>query len=261
MKLALTLFALALAVAGASAQTCPNGNCPNVRYAAFTPPLGVGYGGYRGPALTGQPCATCPAGACPNCSVGGCPNGRCAVPTVAPSGPKVSWTDPTGTVWSGSAEALEVVKARFAGQPAVKPLTNSQVAPAVVPVPATPVNPPVYRLLPETVGERIGNATEALDLVNAQRKANGLPPYQRDEGLTKAAAAAAEYRAAHGIAVHTANDFAFLPAGARADAAGCAAWRTGFGACAVFDTAYRVAGAAFCVGADGLRYCHVFYRR
>lgn len=104
-------------------------------------------------------------------------------------------------------------------------------------------------------------AIEALDEVNAIRAASGLPPYQRDDGLTVAAKAAATFRAARFIAGHTTNDFAFLPAGASAPAAGCAANgpEHGFMACAMFDD-YQFAGAAFVIGIDGRAYCHLFVR-
>lgn len=104
-------------------------------------------------------------------------------------------------------------------------------------------------------------AHEALDEVNAIRKANGLTPYVRDESLTKAAARCAAARAARFLFGHTENDFAFVPAGARADAAGCAAWypSEGWGSCAMFDD-YQFAGAAWVMGADGRRYMHLYVR-
>jgi hypothetical protein len=69
-------------------------------------------------------------------------------------------------------------------------------------------------------------------------------------------------RAAHGIAGHTANDFQFLPAGARADAAGCAAWPQGmgWGSCCTFEN-YTYAGAAYVLGSDGQRYMHLYVAR
>jgi hypothetical protein len=51
----------------------------------------------------------------------------------------------------------------------------------------------------------------------------------KDNGLTEGALAVAAYRAEHQIAGHTRNDFAFLPKGVSAQAAGCAAWPEGFG--------------------------------
>jgi uncharacterized protein YkwD len=101
----------------------------------------------------------------------------------------------------------------------------------------------------------------ALDDVNRQRAARGLPAYVRDDGLEQAALAAASYRAAHGIRGHTGNDFAFLPQGSSAPAAGCAAvdasW--GFLSCCRFEN-WTFAGAASVTGADGLVYHHLFVR-
>ena len=104
-------------------------------------------------------------------------------------------------------------------------------------------------------------ASTALAEVNAARAQRGLPPYAEDTALTAAAEGAAEYRAAHLIAGHTANDFAFLPAGAPATAAGCAAWEPslGWGSCATYES-HSHAGAAWRMGADGRRYMHLFVR-
>jgi hypothetical protein len=101
----------------------------------------------------------------------------------------------------------------------------------------------------------------ALDEVNATRAARGLRPYIEDPNLTAAASAAADFRASRLIAGHTSNDFAFLPAGAFAPAAGCAAWEPnwGWGACCTYDN-YTYAGAAYTVGRDGRRYMHLFVR-
>lgn len=99
---------------------------------------------------------------------------------------------------------------------------------------------------------------DAFDEVNRQRATRGLRPYIRDEGLMKAAADCAAYRAANRIHGHT-NDFAFVPKGSSASCAGCAAWAEGFGACEIFGN-WTYAGAAYVVGADGLRYCHLFLR-
>jgi hypothetical protein len=105
-------------------------------------------------------------------------------------------------------------------------------------------------------------ANEALAEVNATRATRGLPPYIEDASLTAAAVSAANFRAAKLIAGHTTNDFAHLPAGAHADAAGCAAWTPdwGWGACATYDN-FTHAGAAIAFGTDGRRYMHLFVRR
>ncbi len=104
-------------------------------------------------------------------------------------------------------------------------------------------------------------AEPALDEVNAARAQRGLPPYQEDKALTAAAKACADFRAAYGIAGHSQNDFSFLPAGASADAAGCAMWEPGlgWGACATYES-YQFAGAAYTVGANGMRFMHLFVR-
>jgi uncharacterized protein YkwD len=79
--------------------------------------------------------------------------------------------------------------------------------------------------------------SDALAEVNMVRAQRGLPPYLRDEGLTVAAERAAAFRAERLIAGHTANDFAYLPAGAVAGAAGCAAWTPdwGWGSCCTYE--------------------------
>jgi hypothetical protein len=102
---------------------------------------------------------------------------------------------------------------------------------------------------------------DALDEVNAARKARGLPAYARDDNLTRAAAGCAEFRAVRLMAGHTSNDFAALPAGAMATAAGCAAWEPGlgWGSCCTYER-YTYAGAAYEVGRDGKRYMHLFVR-
>lgn len=105
------------------------------------------------------------------------------------------------------------------------------------------------------------DGTDALAEVNAKRAARGLPPYLPDPALTAAARAAAGARAARGLFGHTVNDFQFLPPGATAAAAGCAAYPDSYGwmSCAVYDR-YRFAGAAWVRGADGRRFMHLFVR-
>jgi hypothetical protein len=97
--------------------------------------------------------------------------------------------------------------------------------------------------------------------VNAERAKRGLRPYIRDDGLMAAAASAAAFRASRRIAGHTSNDFAHLPAGSSATAAGCAAWypEWGFGACCMYE-GWTYAGAAKVMGSDGKFYCHLFVR-
>lgn len=107
----------------------------------------------------------------------------------------------------------------------------------------------------------IGASVEALDEVNAARAQRGLRPFIRDDGLTVAAKSAASYRAARLMAGHTPNDFAHVPAGSSATAAGCAAWPAslGWGSCCAYEN-WTYAGAAYCVGADGRRFMHLYVR-
>lgn len=114
--------------------------------------------------------------------------------------------------------------------------------------------------LPAAAGAGDG-AEDALAQVNAQRAARGLRPYLRDEGLFQAARGAAAFRARHRLFGHTSSDFAFLPPGVSAAAAGCAAYPQSYGfmACAVYEN-YTFAGAAWVPGGDGKMYCHLFVR-
>jgi hypothetical protein len=107
-------------------------------------------------------------------------------------------------------------------------------------------------------------ANPALDEVNAYRAKKGLRPFVEDPGLTQAAMATADYRAARHMFGHTtggAGDFRFLPHGVRADSAGCAAYppRYGWMSCDADDN-YQYAGAAWTMGDDGKRYMHLFVR-
>lgn len=102
---------------------------------------------------------------------------------------------------------------------------------------------------------------DALDEVNAYRAKKGLPPFQHDPQLTIAAKRAAETRASHLWAGHLQSDFACLPPGATADAAGCGALEDSWGwATCCMDDNYSHAGAAWVRGSDGKRYMHLFVR-
>jgi hypothetical protein len=163
---------------------------------------------------------------------------------------------------SGKADA-ELVKALQA----VADAEASGKAPAPSPCPdgkcqlRSPVAQP--RQLPAAVARQLsGNpGDDALSEVNAKRAARGLRPFVRDEGLTQAARASAAFRAQHLLFGHTANDFAFVPRGTACSSTGCAAYPASFGwmSCCVYDN-YTHAGAAWVMGRDGKRYCHLFVR-
>ena len=104
-------------------------------------------------------------------------------------------------------------------------------------------------------------AVDALDEVNATRARRGLPPFMRDENLTRGAMGCAQARAARLSFGHTSNDFAFQPPGTPCSATGCAAYPSSYGwmSCATYDS-YRSAGAAWAMGVDGKRYMSLFVR-
>lgn len=66
----------------------------------------------------------------------------------------------------------------------------------------------LYRLPPPEYGQA-PKAIEALDEVNALRKAKGMKPFLRDDQLTEGAKAVASYRAERLCRKHTRSDFAF----------------------------------------------------
>jgi hypothetical protein len=124
----------------------------------------------------------------------------------------------------------------------------------------TPVYPSHSITETATTKSRV-TVDDALAEVNAARAARGLPPFAHDEGLAQAARACANLRAQYLVAGHTANDFAALPAGTTASAAGCGALEPSWGwrSCCTFDN-YRYAGAAVVMGRDGRRFMHLFVR-
>lgn len=113
---------------------------------------------------------------------------------------------------------------------------------------------------PQVFGTSKGS-DDALDEVNAYRAKRGLPPFSHDAGLTQAALACAKERARQGISGHLPSDFAYLPDGVSADAAGCGALDDSWGwATCCMDDSYSHAGAAWVRGSDGKRYMHLFVR-
>lgn len=150
----------------------------------------------------------------------------------------------------------------------VQPTYSS--APAVTystpaPAPAAPAGEYVAHYTPDLAPSFSGSNSDpigdGLDEVNAKRAARGLRPFVRDEGLTQAARACAAFRAERGLFGHTGNDFAFVPPGASASSAGCAAYPASYGwmSCCVYES-YTYAGAAWVTGRDGRRYMHLFVR-
>lgn len=125
--------------------------------------------------------------------------------------------------------------------------------------------PPTLKKSPETENRSPSalstGSDDALDEVNAYRAKRGLPPFKHDPQLTIAAKRAAETRAKALWDGHLANDFACLPDGAKADAAGCGALEDswGWGTCCADDN-YSHAGAAWVRGSDGRRFMHLFVR-
>jgi hypothetical protein len=105
---------------------------------------------------------------------------------------------------------------------------------------------------------------DALDEVNAYRRARGLRPFVRDPLLTAGAMRLAATRAAvrrRGHFMDGGGDFAYLPWGARAAATGCGAHppRYGWMTCATYEN-FTYAGAAWAMGTDGRRYMHLVVR-
>lgn len=105
------------------------------------------------------------------------------------------------------------------------------------------------------------SGTSPLAEVNAARLSQGLRPFIEDPALTAAAQAAAAARASRGIVGHLPNDFAYLPPGTFARAAGCGALEPswGWGTCCTYEN-YTYAGAGLVIGRDGRRYMHLFVR-
>lgn len=154
-------------------------------------------------------------------------------------------------------------RAQPAHQPAYRPVGQSYpTAPSAPGVEyVSNYTPAAAPGTPLTIEPGDGSVGDGLDEVNAKRSARGLRPFARDEGLTQAARACAAFRAERGLFGHTSNDFAFVPPGASAASAGCAAYPAGYGwmSCCTYDN-YTSAGAAWVTGRDGRRYMHLFVR-
>ena len=137
----------------------------------------------------------------------------------------------------------------------------AQPTPTITPVSYTADYTPVTTTVAPDITTASAAAGDGLDEVNAQPAARGMRPFVRDEALTQAAHGCAAFRAQPRLFGHTANDFAFVPAGASARSAGCAAYPASYGwmSCCVYD-GYTYGGAAWVTGADGKRYMHLFVR-
>lgn len=135
---------------------------------------------------------------------------------------------------------------------------SSYFVPTVVPTEyATSASP-----VPVSSAEAVTSGSDALAEVNATRAQRGLRPYLPDPLLNQAAQACASQRASRMIQGHLPeSDFSYLPAGAHASSAGCAAWTPdwGWGSCCTYDN-YTYAGASWVMGRDGRRYMHLFVR-
>ncbi len=108
-------------------------------------------------------------------------------------------------------------------------------------------------------------ATNTLAEVNQQRAGVGLKALIPDPQLQEAASRVAVFRAKNAHEPHLigpGGDFAGAPAGCVVRATGCCAWpqHLGMGGCGRTDPQYTHAGAACAIGADGRRYCQLFYR-
>lgn len=107
----------------------------------------------------------------------------------------------------------------------------------------------------------VNGSDDALGEVNAARAQRGLRPFLPDAQLNQAARSCAKIRATSYIDGHLPSDFAYVPAGTTASAAGCGALEPswGWGTCCTYDN-YTYAGAAWVMGNDGRRYMHLFVR-
>lgn len=135
----------------------------------------------------------------------------------------------------------------------------------ITPVVELPPNKPTVNA-PKAVENKSQSAFEtcedALDEVNKARMERGLKPYIYDPLLAKGALECAKQRASRLIHGHLPeSDFSYLPKEVNVNGVvgGCAAWESGFGACAMYDN-YTYCGASWVRGSDGLKYCHIFVK-
>lgn len=133
-----------------------------------------------------------------------------------------------------------------------------------VEIPAKKTESKIVSDSPKENKSELQECADALAEVNEARAKRGLKPYINDPVLNKAALACARYRAERLMDGHCntpRGDFSFLPQDYDTNGVvgGCAAWRDGFGACALYDN-YTFCGAAWVRGKDGLKYCHIFCR-
>jgi len=127
------------------------------------------------------------------------------------------------------------------------------------------LTPTQYPPMPPMPKPNSGIVEDALPEVNERRAKRGLKPFVNDDGLRQAALSCAKIRAQNHIHGHLSGnmgDFAYLPSGCNASAAGCGALEPswGWGTCCMDDN-YTYGGAAMVIGNDGLRYMHLFVRR
>jgi hypothetical protein len=129
------------------------------------------------------------------------------------------------------------------------------------------VTPPAS-IAPPPNAAGIPGVQDGLDEVNAKRAARGLPPFIRDEGLSRGAARCASIKAANCHSGHLnggMSDFACLDPGVHCRSTGADGSKCHLGdgwgwmTCCTFDN-YQYAGAAWAIGPDGCRYMSLFVR-
>jgi hypothetical protein len=161
-----------------------------------------------------------------------------------------------------SPSVIDTTYSPYPFSPAVYPVSEYPVSSYPAPTYPTSTATAAYYPSTENSTPAVASGEDALAEVNATRAQRGLPPFLPDPLLNQAAQACAKQRAARLVDGHLPeSDFAYLPAGTSASAAGCAAWTPdwGWGSCCTYDH-YTYAGAAWSMGQDGRRYMHLFVR-